>query len=92
MFNTYTGENPPNFLVKGHNSKIKHLLWSSDDTLLISCGWDGFIYVNKITTEVLKIDERNLKAVKIECVAITQNQDRIYSIGSDRRLRLFDLE
>ena len=38
VYHTYTGENPPSFVTKAHNGKIKHILWSRDDTLLISCG------------------------------------------------------
>ena len=31
-----------NFLnLKGHNGKVRQILWSNDDTKLISCGMDG---------------------------------------------------
>ena len=27
--------------LKGHNGKVRQILWSNDDTKLVSCGMDG---------------------------------------------------
>ena len=30
--------------LKGHNGKIRNVIWTSDDKKLISCGMDGAVY------------------------------------------------
>ncbi|VDP93070.1 unnamed protein product [Echinostoma caproni] len=42
IFSLTTFENVNN--LKGHNGKIRCIVWSSDDNKLISCGMDGAVY------------------------------------------------
>jgi hypothetical protein len=39
LYSTTTFENTLN--LKGHNGKVKQVLWNNEDTKLISCGMDG---------------------------------------------------
>lgn len=44
MYLTYTGENPANFVYRGHTGKIKSIYWSMDDTQLFSASSDGTVF------------------------------------------------
>lgn len=42
IYSTTTFDNLIN--LKGHNGKIRSIIWSDDDHKLISCGLDGAVY------------------------------------------------
>ncbi|CAF4729438.1 unnamed protein product, partial [Rotaria magnacalcarata] len=42
IYSTVTFDNVTN--LKGHNGKVRQLIWSPDDTRLFSCGMDGAVY------------------------------------------------
>ena len=42
IYSTTTFENTIN--LKGHNGKVRQVLWNNEDTKLISCGMDGAVY------------------------------------------------
>lgn len=56
IFDTYTGE-PKIWSLKGHNGRVRHLLWSRDDRILASCGADGMIYAWQIGHDFARIFE-----------------------------------
>jgi WD40 repeat protein len=49
IFDTYTGE--IKYTLKGHNGRVRHLLWSKDDRYIASCGADGMIYAWQIGSD-----------------------------------------
>lgn len=48
IYQTYTGENPPNFVFRGHSGKIKSIFWQDDDLGFYSAGSDGSVFEFRI--------------------------------------------
>ena len=57
IFNTYTGETC--YFLKGHNARVRCLLWSRDDTVLVSCGADGMIFSWTIGNKIMFLTKLN---------------------------------
>ena len=36
--------------MKGHNGRVRSVVWSSDDQKIISCGTDGAVYEWEVST------------------------------------------
>ena len=47
-FSTITFEALSN--MKGHNGRVRGIVWSADDQKLISCGTDGAVYEWEVAT------------------------------------------
>nr|CDS31813.1 WD repeat containing protein 65 [Hymenolepis microstoma] len=72
--------------LKAHNGKIRCLLWSSDDSKLISCGMDGAIYEWDPYTG-RRISENVMKSCSYTSVTASEDGKMIYAVGSDRKLK-----
>ena len=57
--------------LKGHNGRVRHLLWSRDDRILASCGADGMIYAWNIGHDFARIFEAQKKNANFSCIAMT---------------------
>ena len=53
----YLVSEPKIVSLKGHNGRVRHLLWSRDDRILASCGADGMIYAWNIGHDFARIFE-----------------------------------
>ncbi|EGR29835.1 WD repeat protein [Ichthyophthirius multifiliis] len=90
IFRFYTGEQPPELVFKGHQNKVKCLTWSKDDSLLASCGTDGFIYIWRIDSDQpdARLFEYPNKNIQFNCVALNIETQMIYGCANDRNLYL----
>ncbi|XP_072430665.1 cilia- and flagella-associated protein 57 isoform X1 [Chiloscyllium punctatum] len=84
IHSTTTFENLVN--LKGHNGKIRAIVWNSDDSKLISCGMDGAVYEwNTLTGK--REGECVLKSCSYTDLCITPDSKTIFAVGSDRTLK-----
>lgn len=44
MYQFYTGENPQNYLFRGHSGRVKSIVWDLDDLGFYSGGVDGLVF------------------------------------------------
>ena len=65
---------------------MKQVLWSNDDSKLISCGMDGAVYEwDTITGR--RTGEYVLKNCSYTSVGLSVDARNIYAVGSDRKLK-----
>uniref|UniRef100_F6PN18 Cilia- and flagella-associated protein 57 n=1 Tax=Ornithorhynchus anatinus TaxID=9258 RepID=F6PN18_ORNAN len=84
IYTSTTLENVAN--LKGHNGKVRCVLWSGDDSKLISCGTDGAVYewnvlIGKRESECV------LKSCSYNCITVSPDSKIIFAVGSDRTLK-----
>ncbi len=84
IYSTTSFENVANF--KGHNGKVKQVLWSSDDAKLVSCGMDGAVYEWDTATG-RRTGEYVLKNCSYTSVGLSGDGRNIFAVGSDRKLK-----
>uniref|UniRef100_A0A3Q0KGU0 WD-repeat protein, putative n=1 Tax=Schistosoma mansoni TaxID=6183 RepID=A0A3Q0KGU0_SCHMA len=84
IYSTTTFDNLIN--LKGHNGKIRSIIWSDDDYKLISCGLDGAVY-EWDTQKGTRINENVLKSCSYTSVAVSQDAKTVYAVGSDKTLK-----
>ncbi|KAJ8306471.1 hypothetical protein KUTeg_017016 [Tegillarca granosa] len=84
VYSTTTYENVAN--LKGHNGKVKSVVWTSDDSKIISAGMDGAVYEWDAFT-----GKRGAESVDKKCsytgVAVTPDGKNTFAVGSDKSLR-----
>ncbi|XP_073400639.1 cilia- and flagella-associated protein 57 isoform X1 [Dendrobates tinctorius] len=84
IYSTTTFENVIN--LKGHNGKVRSVVWSADDSKLVSCGLDGAVYEwNSLTGK--RESECVLKSCNYSCVALSPDSKIIFAVGSDQTLK-----
>lgn len=84
IYSTITFENVAN--LKGHNGKVKSLVWSSDDSKIVSCGLDGAVYEWETFTGK-RVGESVLKSCHYTGVAVTPDGKTTFAVGSDKSLK-----
>nr|CAH8853750.1 unnamed protein product [Trichobilharzia regenti] len=84
IYSVTTFENVTN--LKGHNGKIRSIVWSDDDNKLISCGMDGAVY-EWDPQKGTRINESVLKACGYTSVTVSQDAKTLYAVGSDKTLK-----
>ncbi|CAG5122075.1 unnamed protein product, partial [Candidula unifasciata] len=84
LFSTYTFKNILN--LKGHNGKVKSVIWSFDDNKLVSCGMDGAVYEWETTTGK-RIGDSVLKTCSYSSITIAPDGKSVIAVGSDKILR-----
>ncbi|KAJ3005699.1 Cilia- and flagella-associated protein 57 [Thoreauomyces humboldtii] len=72
--------------LKAHQSKIRSISWSMDDTRIISCGLDGVVYDWSLKT-MKKESELVVPNVVFNQAIYTPDVKLAYAIGSDAILR-----
>ncbi|XP_057334478.1 cilia- and flagella-associated protein 57-like [Microplitis mediator] len=73
-------------VLKGHTGIIRELVWFQSDLKLVTCGYEGAIYVWDISTG-LRVSEAIIKNVKLHGVAVSLDGAAIYCIATDRKIR-----
>ncbi|KAL8584312.1 hypothetical protein ACOMHN_014731 [Nucella lapillus] len=72
--------------LKGHNGKVRSIVWSSDDSKIVSCGMDGAVYEWDAYTGK-RVGESVLKSCSYTGVAVTPDGKTTFAAGSDKTLR-----
>lgn len=72
--------------LKGHNGKIRALMWSADDSKLISCGMDGAVYEWDPNTGK-RLGESVLKSCSYTGVTVSPDAKTTFAVGSDHSLK-----
>ena len=84
IYSTSTFESINNF--KGHNGKVKAVIWSVDDSKIVSCGMDGAVYEWDTFTGK-RVGESVLKSCSYTSVAVTNDGKTTFAVGSDKTLK-----
>jgi len=84
IYSTYTFENIGH--LKGHNQKVTSIVWSQDDSKLVSCGMDGAVYEWDAQTYE-RVGENVLKSCSYTCVTTTPDAGTLFAVGSDKTLK-----
>ena len=84
IYSSTTFENAAN--LKGHNGKVRSVVWSADDSKIVSCGMDGAVYEWETYTGK-RVGESVLKSCSYTSVAITPECKTTFAVGSDRTLK-----
>ncbi|KAM5149014.1 cilia- and flagella-associated protein 57 [Mantella aurantiaca] len=85
IYSTATYENTAN--LKGHNGKVRSVVWSTDDSKLVSCGLDGAVYEwNTLTGK--RESECVLKSCSYSSVSLMPDSKTIFAAGSDQTLKI----
>ncbi|CAF4226817.1 unnamed protein product, partial [Adineta steineri] len=74
--------------LRGHVGKIKQIIWCKNDSILISCGTDGMIYMFNIFTG-MRENEIITKQFRYIGITVTNDCNRIYAITSDSTIKIF---
>lgn len=72
--------------LKGHNGKVRSVVWSADDSKIVSCGMDGAVYEWDAFTGK-RVGESVLKSCSYTGVAITPDGKTTFAAGSDKTLK-----
>ncbi|KAJ8285212.1 hypothetical protein GJAV_G00023590 [Gymnothorax javanicus] len=84
IYSTITFENVRN--LKGHSGKVRSILWSEDDSRLVSCGADGAVYEwNTLSTK--RESECVLKTCSYSDIAISPDAKTVFAVGTDCTLK-----
>ncbi|KAL2097767.1 hypothetical protein ACEWY4_006974 [Coilia grayii] len=84
IYSTTTFDNLLN--LKGHNGKVRAVVWSADDSRLVSCGMDGAVYEwNTLTSK--RESESVLKSCSYNSVAISSDGKNVFAVGTDNTLK-----
>ncbi|XP_028666683.1 cilia- and flagella-associated protein 57 [Erpetoichthys calabaricus] len=84
IYSTTTFENILN--LKGHNGKVRSVVWSPDDSRLVSCGMDGAVYEwNTLTGK--RESECVLKSCSYTGITMSPDAKAIFAVGSDLTLK-----
>lgn len=84
VYSTTTFETVQN--LKGHNGKVKAVVWSQDDSRIVSCGIDGAVYEWETYTGK-RPGESVLKTNQYTGVALSPEGKTYYAVGSDKTLK-----
>ncbi|KAL4660096.1 WD repeat-containing protein 65-like [Arapaima gigas] len=80
IYSSTTFENTLN--LKGHNGKVRSVVWSMDDSRLVSCGMDGAVYEwNMLNGK--RESESVLKTCSYTGVTMSPDAKTFFTVGSD---------
>jgi len=91
VYKTYTCEVVCN--LRGHQSKVRSVCWTADDSKLVSTGQDGAAYEYDIIKEGRRTSDWAQKSTNFSCIiAYTQTDNNtqtntMYVVGSDKMLK-----
>merc|ERR1719228_236725 len=71
--------------MKGHNGRVRGIVWSADDQKLISCGTDGAVYEWEVTSGK-RLQENVVKGIQYTSAVMAQN-GKSYATSADGVLR-----
>lgn len=84
IYSSTTFENVSN--LKGHNGKVRSVVWSADDSKIVSCGMDGAVY-EWDSYSGKRIGESVLKSCSYSGVTIAPDGKNTYAVGSDKSIK-----
>jgi len=84
VYSTTTFDNVSN--LKGHNGKVRSVVWSADDTRMVTCGADGAVYEWDVLTG-RRLAENVLKACSYTGVTLSPDAKTTFAVGTDRTLK-----
>ena len=84
IYSTSTFENVSN--LKGHNGKVRAVIWSTDDSKIVSCGMDGAVY-EWDSFSGKRVGESVLKSCRYTSVATTPDCKTTFAVGSNKTLK-----
>jgi len=84
IYSTTSFENVSN--LKGHNGKVKNVVWCLDDTRVVTCGVDGAVYEWEVLTG-RRLAENVLKHCSYTGVALSPDAKTTFAVGSDHTLK-----
>jgi len=91
VYKTYTCEVVCN--LRGHQSKVRSVCWSADDSKLVSTGADGAAYEYDIIKEGRRCSDFTQKGTNFSCIITytatenAQQTNTVYVVGSDKTLK-----
>mmetsp|Transcript_127451 Transcript_127451/g.360642 ORF Transcript_127451/g.360642 Transcript_127451/m.360642 type:complete len:1250 (-) Transcript_127451:139-3888(-) len=91
VYKTYTCEVVCN--LRGHQSKVRSVCWTADDSRLVSTGADGAAYEYDIIKEGRRCSDWAQKGANFSCVIVHTTTDAatqvntMYVVGSDKMLK-----
>lgn len=89
IYKTYTCEVVCN--LRGHQSKVRSVCWTADDSRVVSTGADGAAYEFDILKEGKRESDWAQKGISFSCVIVhtdpTSAQNSMYVVGSDKMLK-----
>ncbi|EGR33091.1 WD repeat protein [Ichthyophthirius multifiliis] len=98
VFQFFTGENPQHHIFKGHTGRVKCIAWSTDDSMLVSCGMDGMILAWKVDQDfqaqqptVPRIVDIHCKGVNFYGITLSEDNKTIIAAGSDKNIHLVNI-
>ena len=68
--------------LKGHNNRVRAVVWTDNDSEVVSCGADGAIYQWSVATS-RRVSENVIKQCQYNGVAITKDTRTIVAVGSE---------
>ncbi|KAK3567777.1 hypothetical protein QTP86_026459 [Hemibagrus guttatus] len=84
LYSTTTFDNILN--LKGHSGKVRSVVWSADDSRVVSCGMDGAVYEwNALSGQ--RESESVLKSCSYTGVALSHATRSILAVGNDCTLK-----
>ncbi|EDO36068.1 predicted protein [Nematostella vectensis] len=84
LYSSTTFENVGN--LKGHNGKVRQVIWSQDDSKIISCGMDGAVYEWNVYN-YKREGESVLKSCSYTSVTVSPDGRTTFAVGSDRTIK-----
>ena len=66
--------------------KVRQVIWSQDDSKIISCGMDGAVYEWNVTS-YKREGESVLKSCSYTGVSVSPDSRTTFAVGSDRTLK-----
>ena len=68
--------------LKGHNNRVRAVVWTDNDAELVSCGADGAVYEWNLATS-RRVSENVIKQCQYNGVAVTKDMRSIVAVGSE---------
>jgi len=75
--------------LKGHNNRVRAVVWTDNDAEVISCGADGAVYQWNVATS-RRVSENVIKQCQYNGVAVSKDMRSIVAVGSESIKELAD--
>jgi WD40 repeat protein len=89
IYKTYTCEVVCN--LRGHQSKVRSVCWTADDSRIVSTGADGAAYEYDIVKEGRRCSEWAQKGTNFSCIIAytdtASQKNTMYAVGSDKMIK-----
>lgn len=87
IYNFWTGESTGTQLFKGHNGRVKFILWNDDDSGFYSASNDGNMYLWNIQDNTTRVDEYvNNQKPMFQGIAKVNEMNTCYLVGNNKKV------